>query len=672
MTTALIRRIAWFAALGLAAGTAIAQDRDTADLVLTHARIYTAGGSRVPARAMAIRKDRIIYVGNPVEALKLVGPNTIVRHMNGQRILPGLVDAHVHALDIVDLDVCDLGSAPKTLREMSATVRACLDKYQTPAGSRLVVHQWNYTVGNQPDAEYPTLRAALDKASTTVQIELLGNDGHHGAFNSLALASAKGFDGQVIGLSKATLNKEFAQYKKIVGVDESGEPNGAVNEDARLLIDPHAMLNSDLAEVAKAPERVAQRFNSVGITAIMDAMATPDSLPVYDAMQARGGMTMRVMLAQFYDPERFKLADGRVDFDTMVKSATQVRARYATNPLIRADFVKLFADGVLEGSPLANPPILPNSASLRPYLQPIFAVDKDGMPTVTGYVDTASPACAQARLDAVKYVDAQAAAEFVKAHGFHPAQCTISDGQLQHTRAVILEFARQFHAAGFNLHIHAIGDRAVRTAVDAIELARAANGDASSRDGLAHVQLAHPDDALRIGRDHLYVAFTYSWMSTGTGYDITVIPFLEPVTGNSYAAMHKPNGYYETNAYPVRTVKEAGGIPAAGSDAPVETRDPRPFVNMSMAITRRSGNAPALNPKQSLGIDEAIDAYTINGARWLGIDKDAGSIEVGKSADFIVLDRDIVKLAKLGRAQDIAGTKVRETWFQGRRVYAAK
>ena len=666
-----VRILLLTAGLALAA-VAAAQEREPADLVLTNARIYTATGVRESAHALAVRDGRIVFVGTQKDAMRWVGPATVVRHMNGRRVLPGLVDAHVHAMDIVDLDVCDLGSEARTLREISGIVRACLDKYQTPKGKRLVVHQWNYTVGNQPDPEYPSLRAALDKASTEVQIELLGNDGHHGAFNSLALASAVGPNGQVVGLSKATLSKEFAAYQKVIGVDEHGEPNGAVNEDARLTIDPHAMLNSDLPEVAKAPERVAQRFNSVGITAIMDAMASPDALPVYDAMQARGGMTLRAVLAQFYDPERFRGSDGRVDFDSMVAAAGKVREKYASNPLIKADTVKLFADGVLEGSPLAKPPILPNAASLRPYLQPQFALDKDGLPTVTGYVDTGSPACAQARLDAAKYENAAAAAMFTREHGFHPAQCRISDGQLQHSREVILEFARRFHTAGFNLHIHAIGDRAVRTAVDAIELARAADGNPRTRDGLAHVQLADPADVARIGRNHLYVAFTYSWMTTSTGYDVTVIPFLERVSGNSYAALHPPHGLYETNAYPVRSIKDAGGIAAAGSDAPVETRDPRPFVNMEAAVTRRAGKAPALNPGQCLSITEAIDAYTINGARMLGLDKDTGSIEVGKSADFIILDRDIIRLAKSGKAEDIANTKVTETWFQGRQVYAAK
>jgi predicted amidohydrolase YtcJ len=92
-------------------------------------------------------------------------------------------------------------------------------------------------------------------------------------------------------------------------------------------------------------------------------------------------------------------------------------------------------------------------------------------------------------------------------------------------------------------------------------------------------------------------------------------------------------------------------------------------VNIAMAVTRRLPGKPAETPQQSIPIRDAIDAYTINGARYLDRDKVAGSLEAGKSADFIVLDRDILALADSGHTDEVAGTKVLETWFRGARVY---
>jgi predicted amidohydrolase YtcJ len=647
---------------------AAAQSRSQADIVLTGGKIYR--GAKLPAaEAMAARDGRIVFIGTDQDAARWTGPKSKVLDLKGARVLPGLVDAHIHPLDIVDLDFCDLASKPLTLRELSAFVRQCITRYKTASGERLVVHQWNYTTGNQPDSDFPTLRVALDKASSGQQVQLLGNDGHHGAFNSLALASAKNPAGKPVGLSKASLEKDFAAYKKFVGIDERGEPNGAANEDARYLINPNSMLNTDLTDVMKAPQRITQRLNSVGITAILNAMTAPDTIAVFDALQQRDQLTVRVSLAQFYDPAVYHNAAGNVDYDAMVAKAVAIRDKYASNPLMRADFIKLFADGVLEGNPYAVPPTLPNGASLKDFLQPIFRIDAKGLASVTGYVDTAAPLCADVRANAATYSDAARAAEFLKQHGYHPVQCTVSNGELQHDRAVILEFVRRFHAAGFNMHIHVIGDRALRTALDAIEAARKADGNYATRDSLAHIQLSAPEDVARVGRDHLYVAWTFAWMGVDTAYDMTVIPFLERIQGNAYRELHAPGSFYEANAYPVRAVQDAGGITAAGSDAPVETRDPRPFVNLAHAITRRNAGGRPLNASQDLNVDEAIDAYTINGARMLGIDKDAGSLQVGKSADFIVLDRDIIQLAADGHADDIAKTRVTHTWFRGKEVY---
>src|SRR6185437_14079919 len=374
------------------------------------------------AEAIAIKNGKIVFVGSTTGAQRWIGTGTQTEPLGGHLVLPGLIDSHIHPFDILTLDVCDLDSKPLTLKELAGFVAQCLARYKTPPGQRLVVHHWSYTGGNQPDPQRPTLRAALDSVSTKVQIQLLGNDYHHGAFNSLALAQAKNAKGQVVGLSKTTLAGEFAAYKALVGVDSSGEPNGAVNEDARFLINPHSMLYTTLAEVAKTPERVPQRLNSVGITGILDAMAAPDGVPVYDKLLAGGKLTARVRMAQFYDPSRTRKANGEVDYDAILAQAKAVRAKYADNPLIHADFIKLFADGVLEGNPFSVPPTLPNAAALHPFLQPIFGVDAAGHATVTGYVDTASATCVAVRAHPQDYASDTAVAAFIKAQKYHPAQ----------------------------------------------------------------------------------------------------------------------------------------------------------------------------------------------------------------------------------------------------------
>jgi predicted amidohydrolase YtcJ len=660
-------RTVFFLALLVSFVSAHAQS--PADLVVTNARIYTASPRQNYAEALAVQGGRIVFVGDSADATAWVGPKTKTLDLHGQFVLPGIIDSHIHATSIVDLDVCDLKSAPMTLAELTDFVRGCIDRFHIGPGEWVNVRQWNFSDGNQPDAEHPTLRAALDLASKDRLVQLLGNDGHHGAYNSAALARATTPSGARIGLSHATLQHQFASYRKLIGVDAHGEPNGNANEEARYLMGGTDLLFVDLADVSKVPEKITQRLNSVGITGILDAAVTPEMLPIYDGLESRGQLTVRATLAQYYDPEKFRDAAGKVDYDKMVTGAIAVREKYAHDPLIRANIVKLFADGVLEGNPYAVPPTLPEVAALRPYLQPIFGKDSAGHATVIGYVDGDSATCKSVRAHADKYRNAPAVAIFVKAHGYYPEQCSISSGQLQHKRSVEMEFVKRFHLAGFAVHIHAIGDAGVRTAVDAIEAARAADGISSQHDALAHVQLVNPADQLRIGRDHLYVACTFSWANFDPEYDMLVIPFFDRVKGNDYAGLHPPGDYYDSGVYPFKSIKDAGAILVGGSDAPVNTRDPQPFVNIATAVTRQIPGQPPITPGQRISIQDAIAAYTINGAHYLNIDADAGSIEVGKSADFVVIDRDIVKLAEAGEGLDVAKTQVMQTWFKGVNVF---
>ncbi len=656
-------------ALALAAVPVVASAAPPpADYVLTGARIYTEDPARRTVEALAVRGGRIVFVGDAAGAKALVGPDTVVEQGGGRLVLPGLVDAHLHPAGIADLPACDLASQAKSLDELPAFVRGCIDNFHIPPGQWVAVQQWNFTDGNQPSAANPTLRAALDHASLDHPVVLMGNDGHHGAFNSAGLALARNNAGAVVGYSRASLKGDFAPFAKLIGVDAAGEPNGTVNEEARDRMGAPDLVTVNLPALMKAPQKVPERLNSVGITAIQDAWVSPALLPLYDTLLAHDQLTVRVNLMQLFEPEDYRGPGGVIDYDRLLGEAKAVRAKYAGSDLIRAPGVKIFADGVLEGNPFAVPPTLPDSPSLKPYLQPIFGPGADGKLTVAGYVDTGSALCRAVRANPSAYP----APAFMKAHAYHPDQCAISSGKYQHEPSVILDYARAAHRAGFTLHIHAIGDAAVRIAVDAIEGARAADGNSATPDAIAHLQVVSPEDIARIGRDHIFTVYTYSWATAVPDYDISVIPFFERLSGTAYGDYHNPNSYYEKAFYPAKSTRDAGGILAAGSDAPVGTRDPQPFVNMQIGVTRAdpSGLPPA-NPWERLTIRDLVDAYTMGGARAMGRADEFGSLEVGKSADFILLDQDILKLGDEGHAGSIGKTRVLETWFRGRKVYDA-
>jgi predicted amidohydrolase YtcJ len=573
----------------------------------------------------------------------------------------------------VDFGGCDLEAKAKTLAEIATFVRGCIQRMEVPAGRWVAVSGWEYAAGNQTDAQHLTIRAALDAASTQHPIVMTGWDGHHGAYNSPALARAKNAKGEVVGYSKKTLEADFAQYKAVIGVDSNGEPSGDIQDDGKFPIDSSEVDREESAKLLREPERLARRLNSVGITAILDAAAGRGSgLEVYDELIRRGKMTFRVNMAQLLVPENFRDSKGRVDWDRVIGELNAVRQKYASNPLTRADVIKVFADGDLEANPNNVPPTFGASPRPVPYLQPIFEKDANGYLSVKGYVDLGSPVCVYVRARPAEYSTADQIADFIKLYGHHPGQCAISYGIPQHAPAIFNEYIKRAHMAGYTIHIHTISDAAVHMAIEAIEAARKADGNSSRPDTLAHVQVATPEDVARMGRDNLYVAFTYSWMyAEPLGYSLSTVPFFDKVVGNSYESLHNPNNYYERNEYPAKTAKDAGAILAAGSDAPVLTKDPQPFVNMELGVTRARHGLPPISPWQRLNIRDLIDAYTINGARTLDRASEIGSLEVGKSADFIIVDQNIVALADQGHPEKIGETKVLGTWFMGKKVYSA-
>ena len=659
---------------------AFAREPVKADLVLKNGRVYTVDGSHRIAEAMAVKNGKVVFVGDNRAVDAFVDRKTIVEDAGGKLILPGLVDAHIHPIGIVDFGGCSLQSKARTLAEIAGLVRQCVVDAKLQPGQWLAVNQWEYAAGNQTDAKYATLRAALDDAAPVNPVIMTGWDLHHSAYNSRALALAKNAKGETVGYSKKTLATDFAHYTAVVGVDRNGEPSGDIQDEGRSVIDSSDVSRQEFAKLLAEPQRLALRLNSSGITAIWDAATSasggifgPDSMyDVYDKLQKQGQQSFRVNMAQLWEPEDFRDADGRVNWDALFAKADVIRQKYARNPLASADSVKIFADGDMEANPNNTPPTFGASFRPVPYLQPIFEKDAQGFLSVKGYVDISSPECVFARAVPADVSTPTAIADFTKRYGFHPGQCAISFGIPQHAPWIFNDYVMKAHLKGYTIHIHTISDAAVHMALEAIEAARKADGVYSRPDTLAHLQCATPADIKRIGEDHLNLVYTFSWMyAEPKGYDLSTVPFFNKVEGNSYEALHNPNDYFEQCNYPTKTSKDAGAVLIAGSDAPVLTRDPQPFVNMEMGVTRsRRGGQPS-SPWQRLSVEDVIDAYTIDGARALNRSREIGSLEVGKSADFIMVDQDILELAHSGHPEKIGDTKVLATWFMGKKVYSS-
>jgi predicted amidohydrolase YtcJ len=202
----------------------------------------------------------------------------------------------------------------------------------------------------------------------------------------------------------------------------------------------------------------------------------------------------------------------------------------------------------------------------------------------------------------------------------------------QYPLAELERFVRLCDAEGFGVHIHTIGDRAVRESLDVLEAALRANGRRDARHQLAHVQFAHPDDLPRFAALGVIANVTPLWARLEAYVTELTIPF---VSARASAGM-----------YPFASILRAGGALAFGSDWSVSTPDPlRQLATAVARIDPDSDVTEALLPGERLDLDAAIAAQTIGAAHACAIERQTGSIEVGKLADLVVLDRNLHQLA---------------------------
>jgi predicted amidohydrolase YtcJ len=231
--------------------------------------------------------------------------------------------------------------------------------------------------------------------------------------------------------------------------------------------------------------------------------------------------------------------------------------------------------------------------------------------------------------------------------------CRTANQGLSYLAPDLLDAAvRALDAEGFQVHLHAIGDRAVREALDAVERARAANGPNDLRHHIAHLQVVHPDDVPRFAELGVTANLQALWAVHEPQMDDLTIPFL----GAERAGWQ----------YPFADLLASGARLCAGSDWPVSSADP--LQAMHVAVNRRppeSWEVEPFLPGQALRAADFLHAYTA-GSAWINhAEADTGSLAAGTRADLAVLDGDPLAVPP----DRIGEITVTATCVEGQEVY---
>jgi predicted amidohydrolase YtcJ len=381
--------------------------------------------------------------------------------------------------------------------------------------------------------------------------------------------------------------------------DRAGRPIGALQEGAMRLV--QAVIPAPTLEQRIDGVLEGQRFlHEFGITAWQEAIVgdypgVPDCYAAYQQVAGDGRLTGRVVGALWWDRTR-----GEDEVDDQIAALSERRAA-AAHDAFRAGTVKIMLDGVCENF---------TAALLTPYL------------------GSRAPASHSAGLS---YLEPE----------------------------LLRRVVTRLDAIGFQVHVHAIGDRAVRDALDAFEAARAANGRHDLRHHIAHLQVVRPADHARFRQLDVTVNAQPLWAC----YDKQMTELTMPFLGPERSVLQ----------YPFGSLARSGAPLAFGSDWPVSS--PNPLWLLHVAVNRmapwdtaaepdpRSGE-PFL-PAERLDLPTAIAAATAGSARVNHFDH-SGTIEAGYRADVTVLDRNLFDHP----AAEIGHAHVDFTMAGGRIVYA--
>ena len=586
------------------------------DLIIHGAKIWTGRLSRPTVQAVAVRGERIEAVGSDAEIRRLAGPRTETIDARGRLVLPGFIDAHVHLLSGgLGLLGGDLRPA-RDEREFTAILRRHVER--TPAGEWITGGRWDHE--SWPSRRRPA-RGLIDPFTAGHPVLVSRLDGHMALANTLALKLA--------GIGPNTPDPPGGQIER----DERGEPTGilvdAALELARRVIPPPGE-----EQLLRAARAAMSHAAALGVTSVHSTVDRTEflflrrlhergelatrvyALPEVSAWRGLkeegllpypGGKTVHraeavaaeaaAAAAAEEEEEEEEEERGQDARGTQGRDALATHGRDARDTL-RARGVKVFADGSLgAGSALFSEPYCDN-----------------------------------------------------------PSSCGLAIYPEEELRKIIFEI----YAAGLQVALHAIGDKAIRWALDAFErlpwlrqtttqtTAPIATAPCGKRHRIEHAQMVRPEDRARFAA-------------------LGVLASIQPSHCiDDLRWVERRMGERTQWAYPYRSLLDGGAAVALGTDWPVETLDP--MLPLYAAVTRElpsGGPHGGWHGEERVSIEEAIRGYTLGAAHAEFQEDEKGTIEPGKLADMVILSRDILTIPP----REILSTKAEMAILGGRVVH---
>jgi len=529
-----------------------------ADLIITGARIHTVDANRPMAEAMAVGGGRILFVGSERGAMVYRGPSTTVMPVDGLTVIPGMIDSHVHLLDLGNrlrnVDLFGTRSYEEVVARVVERARS------TPAGTWILGRGWDQN--DWGDTRLPN-HEALSRAVPNHPVVLTRVDGHATLVNQAAMRAAN--------LVGGTRDPAGGRIERGTG----GAPTGVLVDGAMGIVGgriPPASRDQVSAAVLAAIQETAKW----GLTGVHDARVTRPIIDIYEALAREGKYDLRnyVMVA----------ATDSATLNHYLQLGPQ-SALHDARIWIRS--IKISSDGALGSR---------GAAMLEPY--------------------TDDPS---------------------------------NSGLLLVPPAFIQDVAKRALTRGFQLNVHAIGDRGNRVTLDAFEAALRATPVADHRFRIEHAQVLHHEDIPRFAQ-------------------LDVIPAMQAVhqTSDMYWAGNRIGQERLYGAYAWRSLLNTGVVIPNGSDFPVE--DVNPLLSFHSSVSRQDAKdwpTGGWRPEERMTRDEALKSMTIWPAYASFMEDMVGSLAPGKLADFVILDRDIMQVAE----RDILGTRVVATYLGGRAIY---